>query len=275
MRNATYARPKSARRPLTRRERELYRRCIVLMAGVIFFSFMAMWKAMSGDYYGGGNVNRYGPDRKPQYPYYDDQYDVMSDDDHLMAMRLKQNVVGTRPVYYRRKAARPNDSVTIIINENTSSELTTSNDLKRDSSANTTLTNWLTPSLSGGFHMNQHGQAAGGSTPTYSWNSSRAHKSDSSIDRSQVFSSTLTGKVLSVLPNGYLVIEARKRVGVNGEIQTLTLTGIVNPDHMDADSAVKAEYIMDVTVNYDGKGPMTRMNKRGWFSQFFDFVNPF
>lgn len=245
------------------------------MGGSIFFFIMAAIRAYSGDYAGAGNPNRYGGDRAPRYPYYDDQYDVMSDDDHLMAMRLTQNVVGTRPVYYRRKAARPNDSVTIIINENTSSELATKNDLKRDTSNNTSLTNWLTPSFTGGFHMNQHGQAAGGTTPTYSWTGSRTHKSDSKVDRSQVFSSTLTGKVLSVLPNGYLVIEARKRIGVNGEVQTLTLTGIVNPDHMDADSAVKAEFIMDVTVNYDGKGPMTRMNKRGWWAQAFDFLNPF
>jgi Flagellar basal body L-ring protein len=248
-------------RPMTRRERELLVRCVILMAGVIFFSMLAAVRARAGDYYGQRG--------------YDDRYDVMSDDDHDFAYRLRGKVVGNRPVYFRQKASRQHDSVTIVINEDTSSEITSSNDLKRDTSNNFTLTNWLTPKLSGGLGTTQHGQAVGGNTPTMAWSGSRAHKSDSSIDRSQKFTSTLTGKVLSVLTNGYLVIEARKTVNVNGEIQEVTVTGTVNPDHMDSNSAVRAEQIMDMEVTFTGSGPMTRMDKRGWWAKAWDFLTPF
>ncbi len=246
-------------RPMSARERELIKRCIVLFAGVVFFSFMAAYRAFSGDYYS----------RSQDYPYYDDEYDVMSDEDHLLSRRLQQRIVGQQPVYFRRKASKVHDSVTIIVNENTASEITTSNELERDTSANMTLTNWITPSLK------QRGQAAGGNTPTFGWTGNRAHNSDSTIDRAQTFTSTLTGKVLFVQPNGYLVVEAKKSVHVNGEIQTVTVTGIVNPDHMDADSNVRAEYLIDMAVSFDGKGPMSRMNKRGWWGKAFDFFNPF
>lgn len=248
-------------RPMTRRERELVVRCVLLMAGVIFFSLLAAVRARAGDYYGQRN--------------YDDAYDVMSHDDHAYAERLRGKVLGNRPVYFRQKASRVHDSVTIIVNESTSSELSSSNDLKRDTSNDFTLTNWLTPSLSGGLSASQKGALAGGNTPTFAWSGSRKHKSDSSVDRSQSFSSTLTGEVTSVLTNGYLVVQARKTINVNGERQVVTVTGIVNPDHMDSNSSVKAEQIMDMSVSFSGDGPVSRFNKRGWWAKAWDFLTPF
>ena len=44
---------------------------------------------------------------------------------------------------------------------------------------------------------------------------------------------------------------------------------------MDVNSAIKAEKLMDMSVVYTGKGPMTRMDKRGWGSKLIDFLNPF
>ena len=254
-------------RGMTAKERELLWRCIILMAGVFFFSMMAAVTAMGAEY-------RSWEDERWAYEG-DDYYDVMSVDDHILSERLRNHVVGTRPVYPRKKASSRHDSVTIVINENTSSEVTSSNDLKRDSSNNMVLSSWLTPKLSGGLGTKQHGEAAGGNTPTIAYSNSRAHKSDSTVDRSQSFTSTLTGEVEEVLPNGYLVIQARKRVSINGEEQTVVVTGTVNPDHMDSNSTVRAEYIMDMAVRYEGKGPVTRMNKRGWGSKVIDFLNPF
>lgn len=250
----------SDRRPgMSPRQRDLFIRCVVLMAGALFFFMMALHRAYSGDFYNAAG----------RFDDYDDRYDVMSNDDHALASQLQRQVVGVRPVYFRSKASRKHDSITIIVNESTSSELSSSNDLKRDTSNSFTLTNWLTPNGS------QKGSAAGGRTPQFAWNGSRAHKSDSSIDRSQSFSSTLTGEVMDVLPNGYLTVQAKKTVSVNGEAQTVTVTGTVNPDHMDSNSAVKAEYLMDMKVDYSGKGPMSRMDRRGWWAKAWDFLTPF
>ena len=248
-------------------QRELFRRCVVLMLASMFFFMLAAVRARGGDAYSRQADPWAFPD--------EDDYDVMSDDDHIMASRLRRQVVGARPVYHRRKASRIHDSVTIVVSEATSSEITTSNDLKRDSSQNLALTNWLTPKLSGGLGLTQRGEAAGGNTPRISYSNSRNHKSDSTIDRSQTLTTTLTGKVIEVHPNGYLVIEARKSVNVNGEAQTVALTGTVNPDHLDSNSQVKADFIMDMAIDYNGNGPMTRMNKRGWAAKLIDFLNPF
>ncbi len=235
----------------------LWRRCILFFTGMVFFMVLAAVRANSLDYGDEWNF----PD--------DDDYDVVSADEYRLSMRMKKKMLGARPVYHREKASRVHDSVTIVVNESTGAEITSSNDLKRDSSNNMMLSNWLTPSFS------QKGESSGGSTPTLEYSNSRAHKSDSTIEREQAVSSTLTGEVVEVLPNRYLVVQARKTVAVNGETQTLIVTGTVNPDHLDSNSSIRAELVMDMSIRYSGNGPMTRMDKRGWGSKVMDFLNPF
>lgn len=255
------------------RDRELLRRCMVLMAGIIFLSLMAAARARGADYYyGGGNSSGAG---QWDWAEDEDEYGVMSDDDHILAARMQRRLVGNQPLYQKRKASKFHDRITIVIREDTSSELASSNDLKADSSNDMTLSNWLTPKFKGGLGTTQHGESVGGNTPTISYSRGRAHKSDSSIERSQTLSATLTGRVIDVQPNGHLVIEARKSVNVNGEIQTVELTGIVDPEQLDSDSAINADYIIDMAISYTGKGPMTRMDKRGWAAKLIDFLNPF
>ncbi|MDR1535598.1 MAG: flagellar basal body L-ring protein FlgH [Planctomycetota bacterium] len=252
-----------------RREHELIKRCLLLLAGALFFFLLAAIRARGAEvYFQAGDPWRPTPEEEFEY-------DVMSDDDHIMASRLRRRVIGGRSLYHRRKASRVHDSVTIVVSENTTSELASANDLSRNSSNQMTLSNWLTPKLSGGLGATQHGAAANGNTPTISYSNNRAHASDSTVERSQNFVTTITGEVIEVQRNGYLVVEARKTVNVNGEEQTVKVTGIVNPEFMDSNSAVKAELLMDMSVSYTGKGPMTRMDKRGWGSKIIDFLNPF
>jgi flagellar basal body L-ring protein FlgH len=233
------------------------------MAGMLFFLLLAASRVRGAE----------GYDDEWSFPE-EDAYDMMSADDHLLSQRMLRKMTSARPVYGHEKAARIHDSVTIVVNETTSSDISSSNDLKRDSSNNMNLTNWLTPSL-GSMKLTQRGEEANGNTPTLSYNTARSHKSDSTIERTQNFSTTLTGEVVEVLPNRYLVVQARKSVEINGETQTVIVTGTVNPDHLDSNSSIKAEQVMDMSVRYSGNGPMTRMDRRGWGSKIIDFINPF
>ena len=244
----------------------LWRRCALLFAGMVFFMILAAVRAKGGDFQAAGDEWRF-PD--------EDEDDVMSAEDHLLALRMKKKLTSQKPVYSRVKASRVHDSVTIVVKEKTSSELTTAVDLKRDSSNNMAITNWLTPNLSSPLGLKQKGAQAGEAVPTVAYNAARKHASDSSTDRGQTFTTTITGEVVEVLPNRYLVVQARKTVAVNGETQTVVLTGTINPDHLDSNSQVNADYVMDMSIRYSGTGPMTRMNKRPWAAKILDFLTPF
>ncbi|MDR1518809.1 MAG: flagellar basal body L-ring protein FlgH [Planctomycetota bacterium] len=261
----------SNRKGMTLRERAILRRCLVLMAGSILFFLLAGLRAR------GGELSYRDSDPWILSAEEEDEYDVMSDDDHIAATRLRRLMLGdgNHGPYNRRKASRVHDSVTIVVKETTKSELASANDLSRDSSNDMTLNSWLTPKLSGGLGLTQRGAAANGKSPTISYTNKREHSSDSTIERSQSLTTTITGEVIEVQRNGYLVVEARKTVNVNGEEQTVKVTGIVNPEFMDSNSAIKAELLMDMSVAYVGKGPMTRMDKRGWGAKAIDFLNPF
>ncbi len=262
--------PAKRGKAMTRRERDLLLRCIVLMAGVIFFSLMAAVRAHSMDYAGSGAAyDPWGLDLAEGGTGY------ISPDDVEASRRLRRVVRGDKPLYFRQKASRQYDSVTIVIDETTESEIASSNDLSRDASHSMNINSLLFPKIGNGWGVRQTGEAAGNAAKTLEWTNNRAHTSDSTIERNQSFSTTLTGEVLEVQKNGYLVVQARKRVSVNGEEQTVTVTGIVNPDHMDSNSSVNAEYLIDMRVEYSGKGPMSRMDKRGWGAKIIDFINPF
>ncbi|MDR0362311.1 MAG: flagellar basal body L-ring protein FlgH [Planctomycetota bacterium] len=262
---------KKARPPEQLDAKRLWIKCGVFLFGTLFFLFLAVARARGGDYIGYDS-------RRSDWTFQDQGDGYYSAADHDLAMRMQRYLIGDKQASRREKASRKHDSVTIVIRESTTGSLDSSNDLKRNSSNNMVLSSWLTPSLKNGLSLRQRGEASGdanASTPTLSYSSDRAHKSDSTIDRGQSLTSTLTGEVIEALPNGYLVIEAKKTVSINGEVQTLIITGNVNPEHMDAKSAVSAEYIMDMNIRFFGSGPMSRMDKRGWGARVYDFINPF
>ena len=53
-------------------------------------------------------------------------------------------------------------------------------------------------------------------------------------------STTLTARVIHVLPNGALVVEAAKDIQINSERQTITVRGVVRPSDIDATNSVRS-----------------------------------
>jgi flagellar L-ring protein FlgH len=72
--------------------------------------------------------------------------------------------------------------------------------------------------------------------------------------RSTQLSTTLSARVTNVLPNGYLVIEASKAVGVNSEHQVVTLRGVVRPADLSVANTVTSNQIAQMELQIDGKG---------------------
>ena len=86
----------------------------------------------------------------------------------------------------------------------------------------------------------------------------------------------ITAEVVQVLPNGNLVIEARKTRQMNGENETMTLSGIVAQESVDAfTSTVDSEKIANLDVHYDGKGSVGDVAHPGILSKFLNEIWPF
>jgi flagellar L-ring protein precursor FlgH len=85
---------------------------------------------------------------------------------------------------------------------------------------------------------------------------------------------TVTAEVVEILPNGHLVIEAKKSRKINDEVERIKLTGVVAPIAV-INNTVRSEKIADLKIEYDGKGSIGDHQKPGFLgwllSQFWPF----
>ncbi len=93
--------------------------------------------------------------------------------------------------------------------------------------------------------------------------------------RTSSVKSRITARVVQVLPNGDLRIEALKLVKINKETEALAVTGIVRPNDLAKDNSIETIYIGDLRVEFNGKGVASADNAPGWLYRLFDKINPF
>jgi flagellar L-ring protein FlgH len=72
--------------------------------------------------------------------------------------------------------------------------------------------------------------------------------------RTTTVTTTLTARVVHVLPNGALVVEAAKDMQINSERQTITVRGVVRPDDIDTTNSVPSNRIGQMEIHINGKG---------------------
>jgi flagellar L-ring protein precursor FlgH len=80
--------------------------------------------------------------------------------------------------------------------------------------------------------------------------------------RVTTLNTTLTARVIHVLPNGNLVVEASKDIQVNSERQTITVRGVVRPADIDPTNSVQSNRLGQLEVHVNGKGVVGDAIKR-------------
>ena len=72
--------------------------------------------------------------------------------------------------------------------------------------------------------------------------------------RGVTISTTLTARVIGVIPNGGMVVEASKDVEINTERQIITVRGVVRPSDLLSDNTVRSDRLAQLEVRVNGKG---------------------
>ncbi len=93
--------------------------------------------------------------------------------------------------------------------------------------------------------------------PLYALNSSNNLKGTGSSDSQSLLQSVIAGRVVAMLPNGNMVIEAERRVSFNQQSQTIVLRGLVRPGDVASDDSVLSTYVSDLELELKGKGVVT------------------
>ena len=83
--------------------------------------------------------------------------------------------------------------------------------------------------------------------------------------RSTVLTTTLTARVVHVLPNGALVVEAAKDIQINSERQSIVVRGVARPADIDATNSIRSDRLGQLEVRVNGKGVVGDAVRRPFF----------
>ena len=103
----------------------------------------------------------------------------------------------------------------------------------------------------------------------------RKYEGKGATDRRSDVRARIAARVVEVLPNGDLRVEALKLVRINKETEQLALSGIVRTNDIAADNSVETTSIGDLRVELNGKGIASKDNAPGWLFRLFEKVTPF
>ncbi len=144
------------------------------------------------------------------------------------------------------KAHKVNDIVMIRIAEQTSATSTGQVKTSRQFAANAAVT-----SIAGKL------SAANNLQNLLNANSNNSLNGQGQSVSNTALTTTLAGRVIQVLPNGNMVIEATRDVDINNERTTAVVHGLIRPGDVAADNSVSSASISDLRLLLKGKGVVT------------------
>lgn len=71
-------------------------------------------------------------------------------------------------------------------------------------------------------------------------------------------------------PNGNLLIRGKKLITLNQGDEFVAVSGIVRPQDIDTNNAVRSDRIAESKISYSGKGPINDANRMGFLARFFN-----
>ncbi len=104
---------------------------------------------------------------------------------------------------------------------------------------------------------------------------SRKFEGKGSTERKSDLRARIAARVVEVLPNGDLRVEARKLVKINKEDERLQLSGIVRRRDVSSENSVPTTAVGDLRVELNGKGVASADNAPGWLFRLFEKITPF
>jgi len=152
------------------------------------------------------------------------------------------------------RASQVDDLITIVVAEQASAVTSGSTKTSRSSSTKNSVT-----ALAG------IAKATGPLANLAAMSGDTQLAGEGATSRSTSLHTTLTARVVYVLPNGGLVVEAAKDIQINSERQTITVRGVVRPADIDATNSIQSNRLGQLEVRVNGKGVVGDAVRRPFF----------
>ncbi len=99
---------------------------------------------------------------------------------------------------------------------------------------------------------------------------SRSFSGDGTATQKNKLEGDITVTVARVLPNGNLVIQGEKFIGINQGLEFVRVSGVVRPADVARDNTVLSTRVANARIQYGGEGAINDANTQGWLGRFFN-----
>lgn len=96
---------------------------------------------------------------------------------------------------------------------------------------------------------------------------SDAYKGSGDTEASGSFNGQMAVSVINVLPNGHLVVAGDRSVAMNGGLQTLRFSGVVNPQDIRTANQVQSVDVVNARMELVGRGEVSDAARRSWLQR--------
>jgi len=87
-------------------------------------------------------------------------------------------------------------------------------------------------------------------------------------NRRETIRARFSAQVIAVDSNGNLKIQGKRTTKINGETQTITITGVIRPADLSADNTVYSTKIANMVLTIEGDGIVSETKEPGLITKF-------
>jgi flagellar L-ring protein precursor FlgH len=96
---------------------------------------------------------------------------------------------------------------------------------------------------------------------------SNSFKGDGTTQNSGQFTGQVAATVVNVLPNGNLVVAGDRSISLNGGVNVLRFSGIVNPKDIQGGNVVASSDAVNAKIEVVGRGEVSDASSRNWIQR--------
>jgi flagellar L-ring protein FlgH len=168
------------------------------------------------------------------------------------------------------KDYRVHDLITIIVNEVSKNSTKADTKADREYTVDSKLQDWI--SLSG-LNLRPDKQSHGDPKVGFSYDREFEGKGD--IKREDSLTARIQAKVIDVMPNRTLLLEATKKVTTDEEETTIILSGVCRSKDIGIDNTILSSQLADLDLRKSHNGIARDATKRGLLSGLTDWLGIF
>jgi len=171
------------------------------------------------------------------------------------------------------KVFKAHDIVTIIIDEVSSQESSQTLETEKESSTSAQIATVV--DLISLLELRLRENERINDLDLIDFDASREFEGEGDYEREDRFSARIAATILEVKPNGTVVLEARKRIVKDDEVQTLVIAGLARTEDITLQNTVLSSQLADLTLEVQHEGEVRNAAKKGFLTKFFDTVFAF